>query len=80
MLRLEVEARGIPLLFPLDKVEMATDYGFVKLAAPRPFLLPTGAEVLSCQQGTTYCARNKIEFRNYRRFGADSDITFEDQQ
>ena len=80
VLRLEVEARGIPLLFPLDKVEMAMDYDFVKLASPRPFLLPTGAEVLSCQQGTTFCSRNKIEFRNYRRFGADSDIVFEDQQ
>ena len=79
VVRMEVEARGVPLLFPLDKVEMAMDYGFVKLSGPQPFLLPTDAEVLDCRQGTTFCVRNRIEFRNYRRFGADSDITFDDK-
>ena len=80
VLRLEVEARAIPLLFPYDKVEMATDYDFVRLAAVKPFLLPTTAEVLNCQHATSRCYRNKIEFRNYRKFGAESDITFEDKQ
>lgn len=80
VMRLEVESRGIPLLFPLEKVEMAMDYDFVRLASPRPFLLPTVAEVLSCQQGSTRCSRNRIEFRNYRKFGAESEITFEDKQ
>jgi len=79
VLRLEVEGRNIPPLFPFDKLETAIDFGFVKLATAQPFLLPTNAEVLSCQQGTTLCSRNRIEFRNYRRFGADSDITFDDK-
>ena len=40
-------------------------------------LLPVESEVLSCQRGTSICSRNKIEFRNYRKFGAESDITFD---
>jgi hypothetical protein len=35
------------------------------------------AEVLSCQRGTSICSRNKIEFRNYRKFGAESNIIFD---
>jgi len=36
------------------------------------------AEVLTCIRGTSHCSRNKIEFRNYRKFEADSTITFHD--
>jgi hypothetical protein len=32
---------------------------------------------LSCQRGTSICSRNKIEYRNYKKFGAHSDITFD---
>ena len=80
VLRLETESRGVPLLFPLNKVEQAVDYDFVKLATPRPFLLPVNAEVLSCEQASSRCSRNRIEFRNYRKFGAESDITFDEKQ
>lgn len=80
VLRLEIESRNMPLLFPLAKVEEAVDYDFVRLAAPQPFLLPTVSEVLSCQQGSSHCSRNRIEFRNYRKFGAESGITFDEKQ
>ena len=70
----------MPLLFPFDTVETATDYDFVRLAAPQPFLLPVNAEVLSCVRGSRLCSRNRIEFRNYRKFGADTDVTFADPQ
>jgi hypothetical protein len=79
VLRLESESRNVPPLFPLVKVEQAVDYGFVRLSTPEPFLLPTQAEVLSCEQGSTHCVRNKIEFRNYRKFGAESEITFDEK-
>ncbi|HLH43057.1 MAG TPA: hypothetical protein VKV74_08730 [Bryobacteraceae bacterium] len=78
VLRIEQEARAMPLLFPFDTVETATDYDFVRLAANEQFLLPTESEVLNCQRGTSECARNKIEFRNYRKFDASSTIKFED--
>jgi hypothetical protein len=77
VLRIEMEGRNMPLLFPFDKVESATDYDFVRLSSPQQFLMPVNAEVLSCEQGTSTCLRNRIEFRNYRKFGADSDITFD---
>jgi hypothetical protein len=80
VLRIEQQAKSIPTLFPFDTVESATDYDFVRLATPQEFLLPVDAEVLSCMHGTSMCARNKIEFRNYRKFGADSTITFDGKQ
>jgi hypothetical protein len=78
ILRIEQEARGMPSLFPLDTVESSTDYDFVRLAVGSDFLLPVEAEVLSCQRGTSACQRNKIEFRNYRKFSSESEITFGD--
>lgn len=80
VLRIEQQARSMPLLFPFDTVETATDYDFVRLSTPQEFLLPVDAEVLSCVRGSTMCTRNRIEFRNYRKFGAESDITFENKE
>ncbi len=79
VLRLEQQSRNMPLLFPFDTVETATEYDFVRLAATEPFLLPVNAEVLSCLRGTSHCSKNKIEFRNYRKFGAESSVTFDDK-
>jgi len=80
VLRIEQSAQKMPLLFPFDTVETATDYDFVRLATTDPFLLPVDAEVLSCIRGTSTCARNRIEFRNYRKFGAESTVTFDGKQ
>ena len=74
--RIEQDARKIPPLFPFDTIETTTDYDYVRLET-QSFLLPVESEVLSCQRGTGICARNKIEFRNYRKFGSESDITFD---
>jgi hypothetical protein len=79
VLRLEQQTRNMPLLFPFDTVETATDYDFVRLAAADPYLLPVDAEVLSCVRGANTCSRNRIEFRNYRKFGSESNITFENK-
>jgi hypothetical protein len=78
VLRIEQEGRNMPSLFQFDTVESSTDYDFVRLGTPEQFLLPVEAEVLSCEKGTSYCSRNKIEFRNYRKFGAESSISFGD--
>jgi len=79
VLRLEEQARNMPLLFPFDTVETATDYDFVRLSGSNPYLLPVDAEVLSCNRGTSTCARNRIEFRNYRKFGSETNVTFENK-
>jgi hypothetical protein len=80
VLRIEQQGKGMPALFPFDTIETAVDYDFIRLGTSGPYLLPVESEVLSCQRGTSLCSRNKIEFRNYRKFGAESDITFDQPQ
>jgi hypothetical protein len=75
VVRIEQEGRSLPLLFPFDKIETTADYDFVRLGT-QSYLLPVESEVLVCQRGTKFCSRNKIEFRNYRKFGSESEITF----
>jgi hypothetical protein len=75
VLRVEMQTRNMPREFPLDTVESATDYEFVRLGEGT-FLLPVHSETLNCVRGTTQCSRNVIEFRNYKKFGAESNITF----
>ncbi len=78
VMRIEQGTINMPKLFPFDTVETVTDYEFISLAAGQKYLLPADAEVLSCVRGTSMCSRNRLEFRNYRKFGADSSITFGD--
>jgi hypothetical protein len=77
VLRIEQQGKGMPALFPFDTIETTADYDFIRLGTSGPYLLPVEAEVLSCQRGTSICSRNKIEFRNYRKFGAESNIIFD---
>ena len=77
VLRIEQQGKAMPALFPFDTVETTVDYDFIRLGTSGPYLLPVESEVLTCQRGTSICSRNKIEFRNYRKFGAQSDITFD---
>jgi hypothetical protein len=80
VMRIEQGTINMPKLFPFDTVETVTDYEFISLAAGVKYLLPADAEVLSCVRGTSMCSRNRLEFRNYRKFGADSSITFDGKQ
>jgi hypothetical protein len=77
VLRIEQQGKPMPALFPFDTIESSADYDFIRLGTSGPYLLPVEAEVLSCQRGTSICSRNKIEFRNYRKFGAESNVTFD---
>jgi len=77
VMRIEQGTINMPKLFPFDTVETVTDYDFIPLAAGQKYLLPIDAEVLSCLRGTSLCSRNRIDFRNYRKFGAESSITFD---
>jgi len=76
VLRIEMDARKIPNEFPLDHVESEVDYGFVTIGTKK-YVLPTHSESLSCNRGTTECSRNSIDFRNYKKYGADSSVTFD---
>jgi hypothetical protein len=76
VLRVEMAAQSMPRNFPLDTVESAVDYDFV-LIGDTKFLLPTHSEALSCERNSRACSRNVIDFRNYRKFAAESSITFD---
>jgi hypothetical protein len=76
VLRIEMSAQGMPRDYPLDQVEWAVDYDYVLIGEGK-YLLPVHSESLSCARGTNQCTRNTIEFRNYRKFTADTSITFE---
>ncbi|MDZ4798628.1 MAG: hypothetical protein SGI92_10735, partial [Bryobacteraceae bacterium] len=77
VLRVEMQARKVPKAFPLDTVESAVEFGFVRIG-DQQFLLPTHAEILSCVRGTSDCSRNVIDFRNYHKYSGESTITFSD--
>ena len=73
VLRIEMQTLSMPEDFPFDKTEATLEYDFVKIG-PETYLLPTHGENLMCQRGTLQCSRNTIDFRNYRKFGAESNI------
>ena len=76
VLRIEIAARNLPRNFPLDTAESSIDYDFV-LISDQKVLLPAHAESLSCIRGTSDCTRNTTDFRDYKKYGAETNITFE---
>lgn len=64
-LRVEMEVVNMPPMFVLDHAEIMLDYGFAVIEGQR-ILLPTHAEVLSCERGTYSCSGNAIDFREYK--------------
>jgi hypothetical protein len=76
VLRIEMQAKGMPQDFPTDHVEAATDYNNVRLGDLKQYLLPVHSENLMCQRGTDICSRNVIDFRNYHKYTGESTITF----
>lgn len=72
--RIEMQAMQLPTTFALDHAEMTLDYGPVRISG-KEYLLPTKTENLACFRGQAACTRNETEFRNYRRFSAESNIS-----
>jgi hypothetical protein len=76
VLRIEQIAQGFPRDFAYDKAESTIEYGFVNIEG-KTYLLPVRGENMACENGTRNCSRNVIEFRNYRKFAAESSVTFD---
>jgi len=77
-LRIEYSAEDIPKTFPADAAELALEYDYVQLGIKK-FLLPVHSDVLMCHRGSSICAKNAIDFRNYHKYGAESEIQFGNQ-
>ena len=76
VLKIEQRATSFPDNFEFNRVDLVLEYGLVRISG-KLVLLPVRSENIICQSATTYCSRNEINFRNYRKFGAESAITFE---
>jgi hypothetical protein len=72
--RLTLEALDLPSSFPIQVAKNQLDYEFIEISGAT-FLLPLRAE-MRMREGRLL-VRNDIEFRNYRKFGADTSITFD---
>jgi hypothetical protein len=75
ILRVEIEARDIPVEFPTDRSEKRIDYHHIAIGSAG-YLLPVQAYYFGCLRGTYYCWMNRMSFQNYREFHADSTIRF----
>jgi hypothetical protein len=75
VMRIEEQTGPLPASFPFDKAESVVAYDFVRIDG-KTYPLPVHSEILTCQRGSTTCTKNDIDFRNYRKFGADSTVTF----
>jgi hypothetical protein len=76
VLRIEIAARNLPRDFPMDTVESSIDYDFVVIGDQK-VLLPSQSDSLSCMRGTSDCTKNHTEYHNYKKYGAETNITFE---
>ncbi len=74
VLKVTLEGENIPSSFPISQAGNAVDYDFTKIGE-QTYLLPLKAEVR--MRTARMVTRNLVEFRLYRKFGADTAITFE---
>ena len=72
--RVTMEAIDIPSSFPIQVAKNQLDYDYTEISGVT-FLLPLRAE-MRMREGRLMM-RNDIEFRNYRKFGSDTSITFD---
>jgi hypothetical protein len=75
VLRMEQRSSAISSALPYDKTESTLEYGFVNIDG-KSYLLPIHSENLACMRGRADCTRNEIVFQNYRKFAAESNVTF----
>jgi hypothetical protein len=73
--RLTAEAVNIPPEYPVKAATSRVDYD-LQTIGPRDFIVPITAE-MNIRDGET-AFRNKIEFRSYRVFGADTNIRYDE--
>jgi hypothetical protein len=76
VLRIEQSTSSMPQDFPLNSAESVVEYAYARIDQ-RTYLLPATSENIGCMRGSGTCSRNAIVFRNYRKFEAESSVTFD---
>lgn len=75
VLKVEQRARRLPAYCGAASAESVIEYGFVKITG-QEYLMPVRSLATACAQAGG-CFRNELKFENYRKFAAESKITFE---
>lgn len=75
VLRIVMEAEGVPASFPMQEARSRLDFDFIAIA-DESFLLPLKAEAYI--RSGRLLTRNELEFRLYRKFTTEAVITFEE--
>ena len=75
VLRVTLKAEGIPPTFPIQEADDRLDYDLADINGHQ-YILPMMAQV-HLKAGRVN-QRNDIEFRNYRKFSADTTLKFDD--
>jgi hypothetical protein len=74
ILRITLQAQGIPPSFPIQEASTTLDFDFVDISGNK-FMLPLKSTMR--MRESRFLAKNEVEFRMYRKFGADAVITFD---
>ncbi|MBA3973175.1 MAG: hypothetical protein C0504_03030 [Candidatus Solibacter sp.] len=72
--RVTLDAETLPPSFPIQEARTQLDYEYTDISGSE-FLLPLRAE-MRMREGR-FLVRNNVEFRNYRKFGAEATITYD---
>lgn len=72
--RITLHADGVPPSFPVQDVSLALDYDYTRIG-DADYLLPLEFELRSRQR--SWFIRNDVTYSDYRKFGADSSVTFD---
>ncbi|MBK5291748.1 MAG: hypothetical protein JJE04_08755 [Acidobacteriia bacterium] len=72
--RIKLEASGLPPSFPVQQASVELDYDMVKISNSE-FMLPL-KHTMRMREGK-FLVKNDVEFRMYRKFGAEATITFD---
>jgi hypothetical protein len=75
VLRIEQRTTSFPRDFTSSRAECKLQYAWVRIEQ-KSYLLPSGSENVGCMSGSGACTRNVLEFKNYRKFTTESNITF----
>ena len=74
VMRISLEAQDIPADFPVQQAGTTLDYDFAEISGQQ-YILPLRA-VMRMRSGK-FLSKNEVEFRMYRKFGAEAIIKFE---
>src|SRR5580658_3908942 len=72
--RITLHADGVPASFPVQDVSLALDYDYTRIG-DADYLLPLEFELRSREHN--WLIKNDVTYTDYRKFGADSNITFD---